>query len=207
MVLPSGGLIAVGTTWLPMGSGGEYWRTSAQQNGRSGAIPGLLGWTVSPDSPARRRPPGGPDSVSRTTRQPKVGPHGRQRCISRRTRAGTGRAYRTCMDVLIRLDEVTKRYDNNTVPAGDGDTWCEALFASGLQPSDTPTAEAVAEAITVAIRQFGIRGCAGRMAREFGDHPDAAAERMRWVRRLAATGTNQYGAAAGLARLDRRSAA
>lgn len=59
---------------------------------------------------------------------------------------------------------------------------CEALFASGLQPSDAPTAGMVAEAIGRAVQRFGIRGCAGRMAQEFGDQPDAAAERMRWVR-------------------------
>jgi hypothetical protein len=35
------------------------------------------------------------------------------------------------------------------------------------------------------VRQFGIRGCVSRMAQEFGDHPEAAADRMRWVRRLA----------------------
>jgi hypothetical protein len=90
------------------------------------------------------------------------------------------------MDALIRLDEVTRRYDNNSVPADDGDAWCEALFASGLQPSDATTAEAVAQAITIAVRLFGADGCAGRMAQEFGDHPEVAAERMRWVRRLAA---------------------
>ena len=61
---------------------------------------------------------------------------------------------------------------------------CEALFASGLQPSDAPTADRVAAAITRAVRQFGAGGCAGRMAQEFGDHPDAAARRMRWVRQL-----------------------
>jgi hypothetical protein len=64
------------------------------------------------------------------------------------------------------------------------DARCEALFASGLQRSDTPTAEAVAEAISRPIRQFGIRGCVSQMAQEFGDHPEAAADRMRWVRRL-----------------------
>lgn len=32
-----------------------------------------------------------------------------------------------------------------------------------------------------------LRGCAGRMAQEFGDHPDAAASRMSWVRQLAQT--------------------
>jgi len=32
------------------------------------------------------------------------------------------------------------------------DAWCEALFASGLQRSDAPTAEMVAEAVQRAIR-------------------------------------------------------
>jgi hypothetical protein len=36
------------------------------------------------------------------------------------------------------------------------------------------------------VRRFGIDGCASRMAQEFGDHPDPAAERMRWIRQLAA---------------------
>jgi hypothetical protein len=64
------------------------------------------------------------------------------------------------------------------------DARCEALFASALQPSDSPTAAMVAEAISWTLRQFGARACAGRMAQEFGDHPDAAARRMRWVRQL-----------------------
>jgi hypothetical protein len=64
------------------------------------------------------------------------------------------------------------------------EAWYEAVFASALQPSDSPTADVVAEAICSALRQFGVRGCAGRMAQEFGDHPDAAAGRMRWVRQL-----------------------
>jgi hypothetical protein len=65
---------------------------------------------------------------------------------------------------------------------------CKALFSSALQPSDAPTADMVATAISRAVQQFGIRGCAGRMAQEFGDHPDAAARRMRWVRQLIAQG-------------------
>jgi hypothetical protein len=44
----------------------------------------------------------------------------------------------------------------------------------------------IATAIGRAVQQFGAGGCAGRMAQEFGDHPDAAARRMRWVRRLIA---------------------
>jgi hypothetical protein len=66
---------------------------------------------------------------------------------------------------------------------------CDALFASGLQPSDAPTAEMVVEAIHRTVRQLGPRGCAARMAQEFGDHPDMAASRMRWVRQLALTDT------------------
>ena len=64
------------------------------------------------------------------------------------------------------------------------DARCLALFASGLQPSDAPTAETVAQAINRAIRRLGVRGCVARMAQEFGDHPHAAATRMRWARQL-----------------------
>jgi hypothetical protein len=66
------------------------------------------------------------------------------------------------------------------------DVRSEALFASALQRSDRCTAAQVRNAITVAIRQFGSRGCAERMAQEFGDHPVAAVARMRWARDLVA---------------------
>jgi len=61
-----------------------------------------------------------------------------------------------------------------------------ALFASGLQRSDAPTAAMAAEAIMAIVRGIGIQGCVDRMAQEFGDHPDTAAERMRWICQLAA---------------------
>jgi hypothetical protein len=61
---------------------------------------------------------------------------------------------------------------------------CAALFASGLQRSEALTRDAVDEAVSRAVRQFGVRGCAGRMAQEFGDHPEAAMDRMRWIRQL-----------------------
>jgi hypothetical protein len=64
------------------------------------------------------------------------------------------------------------------------ETQCAALFASGLQQSDAPTGDAVTEAVRRAVRRFGVRGCEGRMAQEFGDHPEVALERMRWVRQL-----------------------
>lgn len=63
-------------------------------------------------------------------------------------------------------------------------TQLDALFASWLQQSDAPTADVVAEAVRVTMRQFGTHGGASRMAQEFGDHPEPAAERMRWVRSL-----------------------
>jgi len=66
------------------------------------------------------------------------------------------------------------------------DAWCEALFASALQRSAAPSAGSVAAAISRAVRRLGTRGCVSRMAQESGDHPQAAAERMRWVRQLAA---------------------
>ena len=64
------------------------------------------------------------------------------------------------------------------------DAPCRALFASTLQQSDAPGAGVVAQAITATVRQLGAEGCTSRMAQEFGDHPEAATERMRWVRSL-----------------------
>jgi hypothetical protein len=58
----------------------------------------------------------------------------------------------------------------------------DAVFVSALQRSDEPTARQVQQAITAAVRAFGGRGCAARVAQEFGDHPDTAAARMRWAR-------------------------
>jgi hypothetical protein len=66
------------------------------------------------------------------------------------------------------------------------DARCEALFVSGLQRSDAPDATALAELIRAAVRQYGVRGCASWMAQEFGDHPEAAAARMRWIRQTVA---------------------
>ena len=73
------------------------------------------------------------------------------------------------------------------------DARCVALFASGLQRSDAQAADALAEVIWHTVRRFGIAGCTSRMAQEFGDHPEAAASRMRWIRQL----ISQKPAAAG----------
>lgn len=61
----------------------------------------------------------------------------------------------------------------------------EALFASPLQPSDTLTAELVADAIGSTVRRLSSTGCTSRVAEEFGNHPQEASERMRWIRQLA----------------------
>ena len=58
----------------------------------------------------------------------------------------------------------------------------DALFVSSLQQSDEPSAGQIRQSVAAAVRQFGSRGCAGRVAQEFGEHPAPAAERMRWAR-------------------------
>ena len=63
-----------------------------------------------------------------------------------------------------------------------GTTLCEALFASDLQPSGHPGAEAVNAALMHTILARGPQGCIARMAQEFGDHPDVVATRMRWAK-------------------------
>jgi hypothetical protein len=58
----------------------------------------------------------------------------------------------------------------------------DALFASALQRSDEPSAAQVDQAIAAAVRAFGARGCAARVAQAYGDHPETAVIRMRWAR-------------------------
>jgi hypothetical protein len=57
----------------------------------------------------------------------------------------------------------------------------EALFASTLQPSGSPSAEQVRLVVATTLRRLGISGCTARTATEFGDHPDTAATRMGWA--------------------------
>ena len=58
----------------------------------------------------------------------------------------------------------------------------DAVFVSGLQRRDQPSAGQVRQAVATAVRAFGCSGCAGRVAQEFGDHPETAVIRMRWAR-------------------------
>jgi hypothetical protein len=57
----------------------------------------------------------------------------------------------------------------------------EALFASTLQCSASPSSDQVRRAVATTLRRLGVRGCAAHMAGEFGDHPDTAAARMIWA--------------------------
>jgi hypothetical protein len=75
--------------------------------------------------------------------------------------------------------------------------WADALFASMLQRSDGPSAGQVRKAMAAAVSAYGSRGCAERVAQEFGDHPETAVARMRWAREV-------LGSAAGPAQDGRR---
>ena len=61
----------------------------------------------------------------------------------------------------------------------------DALFVSALQRCEQPSAEQVRQAAAAAVHAFGEHGCAGRVAQEFGDHPETAVPRMRWALQLA----------------------
>ena len=58
----------------------------------------------------------------------------------------------------------------------------DALFASALQRSDELSVSQIRRAVAAALAGYGAAGCAGRVAQEFGDHPETAAVRMRWAR-------------------------
>jgi hypothetical protein len=83
--------------------------------------------------------------------------------------------------------------------------WADAVFASDLQRRDEPSAGRVRQAVAAAIWAFGCPGCAGRVAQEFGDHPETAVIRMRWARRVVreafADPTPGPGQGAGLTRI------
>lgn len=57
----------------------------------------------------------------------------------------------------------------------------EALFVSSLQCSESPAADQIRSAVTSKLRELGSRGCAARVAAEFGDHPETAVGRMAWA--------------------------
>ena len=57
----------------------------------------------------------------------------------------------------------------------------QALFASALQASESPSAEQVRRAVAATLQRLGTVGCAGQLAGEFGDHPELAVARMSWA--------------------------
>lgn len=60
-----------------------------------------------------------------------------------------------------------------------------ALFVSDLSMTDEPTDIDVTTAIRHSLRSHGgSRGCAADLAAAYGDHPELAAPRMRWARRV-----------------------
>jgi hypothetical protein len=68
------------------------------------------------------------------------------------------------------------------------DARAEARFISDLSASFEPTAEQVAAAIRGAVhRHGGTRGCAAEVAARYGEHPETAAPRMWWARRVVET--------------------
>ncbi|XVV14897.1 hypothetical protein ACQP2X_11350 [Actinoplanes sp. CA-131856] len=58
----------------------------------------------------------------------------------------------------------------------------EALFASNLQRSQSPTPELIRAAVNSTVDRLGEARCAEVVAQEFGEHPDCAIGRMRWAR-------------------------
>jgi hypothetical protein len=58
----------------------------------------------------------------------------------------------------------------------------DALFVSALQRSDELSPGTIRQAVAVTLNAYGVAGCAGRVAQEFGDHPETAAARMCWAR-------------------------
>lgn len=60
--------------------------------------------------------------------------------------------------------------------------FAEALFVSGLQPSEKPSPADVRSAVSACTDRFHEAGCAALVAQEYGEHPEACCERMRWAR-------------------------
>jgi len=69
--------------------------------------------------------------------------------------------------------------------------WADALFVSMLQCSDRPSTGQARQAIAAAIDAYSGRGCAERVAQEFGDHPETAVVRMRWALAVAGECSDQ----------------
>lgn len=58
----------------------------------------------------------------------------------------------------------------------------EALFVSNLQESEDPGTALVRATVQAQVFDLGEVGCAAAVAQEYGEHPQASCERMRWCR-------------------------
>jgi hypothetical protein len=84
---------------------------------------------------------------------------------------------------------IARTLDRGTGPRSTAQTHrAAALFASTLQASEHPSAEQVRRAVATTLQRLGPAGCADRVAGEFGEHPELAANRMSWA--LATVGSD-----------------
>ena len=102
---------------------------------------------------------------------------------------------RTASGVSWVTAESSQRRED-TMIATSTDLAAEALFASALQPSQSPSFSEVRSAVTETLLRLGSQGCAAAVAAEFGDHPETAVARMGWARQLLGMGLSPLAAAA-----------
>jgi hypothetical protein len=84
------------------------------------------------------------------------------------------------------------------------DAFGRARWRGGRKRGKTMVEILVRQAVVTMLWRLGGRGCAARMADEFGDHPETAAARMGWA---LATIRTAYPAASSTAAADLRSLA
>ena len=60
-------------------------------------------------------------------------------------------------------------------------TRARALFASSLRPCDHLDPDQIRAAIDGTLATLGPTGCLCAVAQEYGEHPETAAQRMRWA--------------------------
>lgn len=82
--------------------------------------------------------------------------------------------------VWLDVEAVTAAVLADTNMPAVGVALAEALFVSTAQQSDGLTAALAFWVAGCELDRLGVGEVAGRVAREFGDHPDVAVARMRW---------------------------
>jgi hypothetical protein len=95
---------------------------------------------------------------------------------------------------MAQLAATTQNHSSGSPDELEADR-AEALFASTLQSSQSPSPERVRREVDRTLRQLGAGGCAERLASEFGDHPDIAVARMSWALALIRTTYPRFAAA------------